>query len=67
MNLEKVYDKVCREALWKRLHECGVNGYLIKSMSTLYDGSRTCMRLGSRVGEYFEVRTGLRQGCVWWK
>ena len=22
MNMEKAYDKVCREALWKMLHEC---------------------------------------------
>ena len=46
------------------LHECGVDGYLIRSMSSLYNGSRACMRLGSRVGEHFEVEKGLRQGCV---
>ena len=34
MDLEKVYDKVCREALWRLLHECGVDGYLIRSMSS---------------------------------
>ena len=45
------------------LHECGVGGYLI-NMSSLYDGNRVCVRLGSRVGEYFEVRKGLRHGCV---
>ena len=64
MDLEKAYDKVCREALWRMLHECGVDGYLIRSMSSLYNISRACVRLGSRVGEYFEVRMGLRQGCV---
>ena len=56
VDLEKAYDKVCREELWRVLHECG--------MSSLYDGSRGCVRLGSRVEEYFEVRRGLRQGCV---
>ena len=64
VDLEKPYDKVCREVLWKVLHECGVYGYVIKSMSSLYNGSRACERLGSRVGEIFEVRRGLRQGCV---
>ena len=64
MSLEKAYGKVCREALWKVLHECGVNGYLIRSMSSFYDGSMVYVKLGSRVGKYFEVRRVLRQGCV---
>ena len=46
------------------VNECGVNGYLIKSMSSLYNGNRECVRLGSRVGEYFEVEKGLRQRFV---
>ena len=28
------------------LHECGVDGYLIRSMSGLYDGSKACVRFG---------------------
>ena len=64
MDLEKAYDKVCRQALLSVLYECGVDGYLIRSMSSLFNGIRTCVRLGSRVVEYFEVRSGLRQGCV---
>ena len=58
MGLEKANDKICREALWKVLHECGVDRYLIRSMSTLYNRSRACVRLESRVKKYFEVRKG---------
>ena len=61
---DKAYDNVCREALWRVLHEYGVDGSLIRSMSILCDGSIAYVRLGSREGEYFEVRMGLRQGCV---
>ena len=64
MDLEKAYDKFCRETLWRVLHECGVDGYLIRSMSSLYNGSRACVRLDSRAGEYFELSRGLRKGCV---
>ena len=39
-------------------NHCGVVGYLIRSMSNLYNGNRACVRLGSGVGEYFEVRKG---------
>ena len=41
-----------------------VDEYFIRCMSNLYNGSGACARLGSRVGEYFEVRKGLRHGCV---
>ena len=64
MDLEKAYDKVCREELRRVLHECGVDGYLIRSMSSVYEGIRACVRLGSRLGDNFEVSRGLRQGCV---
>ena len=37
---------------------------LIRNMSILYDGSMACVKLGSRLGEYFEVRRVLRHGCV---
>ena len=33
-------------------------------MSSLYDGSRPCVRLGSILGGYFEVRRELRQWYV---
>ena len=36
MGLVKAYDKVCKEALWRVLHECGVDGYLFRSISSLY-------------------------------
>ena len=35
MDLEKAYDKVSREALWRMLHECGVDAYLIRKVSSL--------------------------------
>ena len=59
-----MYDEVCGKELWRVLHECEVDGYLIRSIGSLYEGSRVCVRLGSRVGEYFELQRGLREGCV---
>ena len=46
------------------LHKCGVDGYLIRNMSSLYNEIRSCVRLSSIVGKHFEVKRGLRQGCV---
>ena len=37
---------------------------MIRSMSSLYNGSKACVWMGNRVGEFFEVMKGLRQGYV---
>ena len=62
IDLEKVYNKVRRE-LWRLLHEYRVDVYLFRSMCSLHDGSKECVRVGSRVGEYFQVRRGVRRVC----
>ena len=35
LRMEKAYDKVSREALFRVRHECGFDGYLIRSMSSI--------------------------------
>ena len=44
----------------KHCEGCCLNVELIKSVNILYYGSRTCVRLVSRVKKYFELRRGLR-------
>ena len=46
------------------MHECRVYGYMNRSMSTLYDGNRTCVKFGSRVRKYYDLRMRLRQRHV---
>ena len=45
--------------MWMMLHECRVDDNLIRCMSSLY-----CVRFGSRVRQYFQLRRELRKGCV---
>ena len=40
IDLEKAYDKVRRVALWRVMHKWGIDGYLIRSMSILSNGSK---------------------------
>ena len=39
-----------REAISRVLHECGVGGYLIRSMNNLYDVSMAYVRMDRKVG-----------------
>ena len=64
MDLEKAYDRVDREAMWRVLSMYGINGQLLKAVQSLYEKSEACVRVCREEGEWFEVGVGLRQGCV---
>ena len=42
----------------------GVGGKLLTAIKSFYKNSRACVRIGDRESDSFEVRVGLRQGCV---
>ena len=64
MDLEKAYDRIDRDAMWRVLSMYGINGQLLKAVQSLYTGSEACVRVCREESEWFEVGVGLRQGCV---
>ena len=64
MDLEKAYDRVDRGALWRMLSLYGVGGKLLSAVKSFYVDSRACVRVGDQVSDSFQVKVGLRQGCV---
>ena len=64
MDLEKAYDRVDREAMWRMLSIYGVGGKLLSAIKSFYVDSRACVRVGNKVSDSFGVKVGLRQGCV---
>ena len=64
INQEMAYDKICRKTLWRVLHECGVEGYLIKNMCSFYDGSSAYVRLDKERGSIFLGREVIETGFV---
>ncbi len=64
MYLEKVYDRVDREALWSVLKICGVGGQLLKGIQAFYREANAFERVGGNFSESFAVEVGVRQGCV---
>ena len=64
MDLEKAYDRVDRGALWRTLSLYGIGGKLLSAVKSFYVDSRACVRVGNQESDSFQVRVGLRQGCV---
>ena len=65
VNLEKAYDSVDRELLWKVLARAGVPEETITAIRQFHDGMQAQVRMDDgELSDWFEVTQGLRQGCV---
>ncbi|GAA6082711.1 uncharacterized protein LOC111191400, partial [Tachysurus ichikawai] len=63
VDLEKAFDCVPRGDLWGVLWEYGVRGPLLRAVRSLYDRSRSLVRIAGSKSDLFPVHVGLRQGC----
>ncbi|KAK3549912.1 hypothetical protein QTP86_015528 [Hemibagrus guttatus] len=63
VDLEKAFDCVPRGILWEVLWEYGVHGPLLRAVQSLYNRSRSLVRIASCKSDLFPVHVGLRQSC----
>ena len=65
VDLQKAYDSVDRELLWKVLARAGVPEEMIAVIRQFHDGMQAQVRMDDgELSDWFEVTQGLRQGCV---
>ena len=64
IDIRKAYDSVCRDALWCSLWDKGIRGRLARVLRAYYSDVQSCCKVGSERTDWFDVETGLRQGCV---
>ena len=61
---EKEFDRVVRAELWKCPAERGIFGELLRVVQSLYIYSQAAVRTREGETDWFEVKCGLRKGCV---
>ena len=65
VDLQKAYDSVDRELLWKVLARAGVPEEMIAVIRQFHGGMQAKVRMDDgELSDWFEVTQGLRQGCV---
>ncbi len=64
MDLEKAYDRVKWLALWEVVRIYGVGGKLFSAIKSFHEAASACVKINGEISEHFEIKVGLRQGCV---
>ena len=62
--MKKAYDTVWRNGLWKRMWDEGVRGKMWRVVKEMYSVVQSAVLVGEDQTEWFDLSTGVRQGCV---
>ena len=60
----KAFDCVDHNKLWKILSEMGIPDHLTCLLRNLYAGQEATVRTGHGTTDWFQIGTGVRQGCI---
>src|ERR1700753_1258489 len=64
IDFKKAFDMADREVLWKILRYYGLSIKIVNIIRSLYTNTRCRVIHNSDLTESFEVKTGIRQGCL---
>ncbi|VDP20061.1 unnamed protein product [Heligmosomoides polygyrus] len=64
VDFRKAFDSVHRESLWSILRIYGIPQPFVEIFKKLYKNSSCCVKTNAIHTTFFEVVTGVRQGCV---
>ena len=64
IDLEKAYDRIPREEMWKCLRLAETSKCHVRVIKDLYDGATTTERCATEITEEFKVGVGLNQGSA---
>ena len=63
IDFKKALGLIDRNLLWERINSLGVGGRMFNALKSLYTSVNSCFRVNGFLTEWFDVKSGLRQGC----
>ena len=64
IDFSKAYDRINRDLLWSKLQLQGLNGHMLNILKAIYNDVRCCARINGTNTDWFQVTSGLKQGCL---
>jgi hypothetical protein len=62
IDFTKAFDMVSRACLLFKLHEIGVGDIFLKTLQSMFQNDKLCVRIGNSLTPYFKSHIGVRQG-----
>jgi hypothetical protein len=64
IDFSKAFDSIIRKRLWQILEMYGIPQKYINIIRELYNNSKASVEVNGKLTDFFDVETGVRQGCV---
>ena len=64
IDIQKAYDRVWRDGLWKLLYKYDIKGKMWRVLKNIYENVQSSVLVNDYQTEFFNIEVGLRQGCV---
>ena len=64
VDFEKAFDSLDRKSLWKLMRHYGIPEKFVTIIKNTYDGTSSRVLHEGSLSDKFEVKTGVRQGCL---
>lgn len=62
IDFEKAFDKVPRHLLLKKLEKCGIRGHTLKTIQSMYQEDKACIKICDKITDTFSINSGVKQG-----
>ena len=64
IDFRKAFDCLHRPSVWNILKSYGIPEHVVRVIRSFYQGSRCSVRVDGQLSDWFEIITGVRQGCL---
>jgi sorting nexin-29 len=64
VDFKKAYDTVNKSLLFRDLNDLGISTKFLNTINTIYSQVECAIKLNGNMTEWFNVNSGLKQGCV---
>eukprot|EP00745_Piridium_sociabile_P014687 TRINITY_DN21651_c0_g1_i6.p1 TRINITY_DN21651_c0_g1~~TRINITY_DN21651_c0_g1_i6.p1 ORF type:complete len:655 (+),score=42.51 TRINITY_DN21651_c0_g1_i6:130-2094(+) len=65
VDFSKAFDSVHRQKLlYLILQKTGIHGKMFKTLEGMYRNVKAAVKVGSKITDYFDCMSGVRQGCI---